>query len=102
VTLQRGDRVEVSFTKWGGGAHWTFPLTFLGRDDHGSWAGGAVGTTLSRPASTFQTHQVSLGYPGEIVTLARRSADDVFRSIADGEEPFACAGARWLRDWRAA
>jgi hypothetical protein len=172
VTLQRGDRVEVSFTKWGGGAHWTFPLTFLGRDDHGSWAGGAVGTTLSRPASTFdsahdwvtllpdgrpwaasfydcpeqpisvyvdmttvpvwrgasvtmvdldldvilgrdgslfvddedefEAHQVSLGYPGEIVTLARRSADDVFRSIADGEEPFACAGARWLRDWRAA
>jgi hypothetical protein len=170
VTLQRGDRVEVSFTKWGGAAHWSCAMTFLGRDDHGVWAGAAVGATVSRPGVTFDSqhdwvslvpeglpwsasfydspandvsvfvdmttvpvwsgaivtmvdldldvvlrrdgtlfvddedefdvHRVALGYPDEIVDLARRSSDDVLGSIADGAEPFASAGARWLDVFR--
>jgi hypothetical protein len=172
VTLRRGDDVRVCFTKWGGGGHWTFPLRVLGQDEHGTWAGGAVGTTLSRPAATFDSahdwvtllpagqpwaasfydspeqdvsvyvdmttvpvwrgrevsmvdldldvvllrdgslfvddedefdeHRVSLGYPDEVVALARRTAADVTAAIAGGLEPFAHVGARWLRDFRAA
>jgi hypothetical protein len=45
-------------------------------------------------------HRVALGYPDEIVDLARRSSDDVLGSIADGAEPFASAGARWLDVFR--
>lgn len=162
--------VQVRFTKWGGGAHWEFPLRYLGEDEHGHWAAGVVGTTLTRPAASFDSahdwvtlvphdrpwaasfydspaqpvstyvdmttvpawaggtvsmvdldldvvlgrdgslfvddedefavHQVELGYPDEIVALARRTADEVFAAIAGGAEPFASAGAHWLRHLR--
>ena len=32
--LRRGDRVDVRFTKWGGGRHWEFALAYLGSDEH--------------------------------------------------------------------
>jgi hypothetical protein len=50
-----GDAVQVRFTKWGGGRHWEFQLTALGSDQHGAWAGGAVGTRLRRPGHGFQS-----------------------------------------------
>jgi uncharacterized protein len=53
VVLQPGDVVDVRFTKWGGGRHWEFPVTVLGTDDHGVWAGAGVGTRLWRPAASF-------------------------------------------------
>jgi uncharacterized protein len=51
--LRPGDAVEVRFTKWGGGAHWEFPVTLLGEDDLGVWCGAAVGTRLARPGAAF-------------------------------------------------
>lgn len=53
MTLRRGDLLEVCFTKWGGGAHYEFFLTCLGRDAHGLWGGGRVGTRLERPGNAF-------------------------------------------------
>ena len=43
----------VRFTKWGGGRHWEFSATYLGRDEHGHWAGCPVGTRLERPGHSF-------------------------------------------------
>ena len=161
-----GDVVQVRFTKWGGGRHWEFPLTALGTDQHGLWAGGALGTWLSRPGHGFESqvrwvtlfpddrpwsasfygaghpdtdvyvdmttvpvwdgtqvslvdldldvilrvdgclilddedefdeHTVTLGYPAEVVDLARRTADELMAAAAVGHEPFGPAGSRWL------
>ena len=171
MALQTGDPVDVRFTKWGGGRHWEFPLTLLGTDEHGVWAGASAGTRVWRPAAAFDSrhdwvtlvpheaawaasfydspdqpiavyvdmttpaawsgstvsmvdldldvvlgqdgslfvddedefeqHRVELGYPADVVALARRTADDVFAAIADGAEPFGTAGDGWLRGWRA-
>ena len=53
VVLQPGADVAVRFTKWGGGRHWEFPVTYLGRDEHGHWGGAPVGTRLERPGHGF-------------------------------------------------
>lgn len=160
--------VDIRFTKWGGGRHWEFPLTFLGRDAYGTWARGNIGTSLWRPGAgfasefpwvtliphelpwcasfydtplnevavyvdmttpavwngttvttidldldviltrdgslfvddedEFEAHRIELGYPDELVALARRTADEVFAAIADGAEPFGSVGLRWLAD----
>ncbi len=170
MVVRPGDVVEVRFTKWGGARHWEFPMTVLGTDDHGVWAGAAVGTHLWRPAAQFTSafdwvtlvpheepwaasfydapdqpvrvyvdmttpacwdgdtvrlvdldldvvlgrdgslfvddedefarHQAELGYPGDVVALARRTADQVLAAIADGAEPFGTVGSRWLGTWR--
>jgi uncharacterized protein len=57
VGPEPGDLVQVRFTKWGGGPHWEFQVTALGIDQHGVWAGGAVGTWLSRPGHGFESRQ---------------------------------------------
>jgi len=46
----------------------------------------------------FADHQVSLGYPTEIVTLAQRSCADVRRALEAGEAPLQPDGraAAWL------
>ena len=41
--------MRVVFSKWGGGTHWDFPVTPLGRDAHGDWYAVAVGTRFTRP-----------------------------------------------------
>jgi uncharacterized protein len=53
VLPRSGDVVDVRFTKWGGGRHWEFPVTVLGADEHGVWAGAGSGTRLWRPAASF-------------------------------------------------
>jgi hypothetical protein len=40
----------------------------------------------------FELHQVELGYPSEVIELARRSCDWVHAAIAGGVEPFGHAG----------
>lgn len=40
----------------------------------------------------FELHQVELGYPPEVVDLARRSRDWVHDAIANGTEPFGRSG----------
>ena len=53
MVLQPGDQVDVRFTKWGGGRHWEFPVSVLGTDEPGVWAGAGTGTRLWRPAASF-------------------------------------------------
>ena len=48
----------------------------------------------------FEVHQVELGYPAEIVDLARRSRDWVHDAIATGTEPFGRAGVDRLGSGR--
>jgi protein associated with RNAse G/E len=163
---REGDRVEVRFTKWGGGRHWEFPLRCLGADEHGVWGAGETGTRLWRPGvelaaehpwvtlfphdaswaasfydspdqptatyvdmttvpewtgrtvamvdldldvvlgrdgslllddeDEFEVHRVELGYPEEVVDLARRAADEVMAAIWDGTEPFGSVGGTWV------
>jgi hypothetical protein len=50
-----GDVINVRFTKWGGGGHWTFSGTLLGYDEHGTWVGGSTGTQLARPGHAFRS-----------------------------------------------
>ena len=158
--------MAVRFTKWGGGAHWEFPVTLLGDDDLGAWCGAPAGTWLERPGASFSSafpwvtlfphdqpgaasyddsaeqpiavyvdvttpavwdgphvtmvdldldvvlsrdgdllvddedefdeHRVTLGYPADVVALARRTADDLMTAAAAGREPFGEAGSRWL------
>lgn len=45
----------------------------------------------------FELHQVELGYPPEVIELARRSRDWVHAAIAGGTEPFGTAGFDRLR-----
>jgi len=165
VGLRPGDAVTVRFTKWGGGAHWEFPVTVLGTDALGVWCGAPVGTRLARPGAEltspfawvtlfpheqpwaasyydsvdqyavyvdvttppiwdghtvtmvdldldvildrdgslmlddedeFEEHQASLGYPADVVDLARRTARGLMDAAFEGEEPFGGAGAGWL------
>ena len=166
MALRPGDAVTVRFTKWGGSAHWEFPVTLLGEDDLGSWCGAPAGTWLERPGASFSSdfpwvtlfphdrpwaasyydsveqplsvyvdvttpavwdgplvtmvdldldviltrggdlllddqdefdeHRVTLGYPADVVTLARRTADELMTAAAAGHEPFGQAGSRWL------
>jgi uncharacterized protein len=166
VALRPGDAVAVRFTKWGGGAHWEFPVTLLGADDLGTWCGAPAGTWLERPGASFASafawvtlfphhlpwaasyydsvdqpisvyvdvttpavwdgplvtmvdldldvirtrdgdlllddedefdeHRVTLGYPADVVALARRTADELMTAAATGHEPFGPAGSRWL------
>jgi hypothetical protein len=44
----------------------------------------------------FEEHRVRLGYPDEVVDLARRTADEVVAAIWDGTEPFGAAREAWL------
>jgi hypothetical protein len=53
VLLRPGDAVDVRFTKWGGGRHWEFPVTYLGTDPLGVWCGAPAGTRLERPSAAF-------------------------------------------------
>ena len=127
MALRPGDPVAVRFTKWGGGAHWEFPVTFLGDDGLGTWCGAPAGTWLERPGASFASaplvtmvdldldvirtrdgdlllddedefdeHRVTLGYPADVVALARRTADELMTAAAVGHEPFGPAGSRWL------
>jgi predicted RNA-binding protein associated with RNAse of E/G family len=74
------------------------------------WAAGSVsmvdldldvilsrdGDLLLDDEDEFLERQVVLGYPQDVVDLARGSADTVFASIAQGDEPFRTAGHSWL------
>jgi hypothetical protein len=44
----------------------------------------------------FEQHQVELGYPPEIISLAEDSADRVWAAVAAGEPPYDGTAERWL------
>jgi uncharacterized protein len=49
--VEAGSPVRVVATKWGGRAHWEFDAVWLGRDEHGTWAGVSTGTVIARPGA---------------------------------------------------
>jgi hypothetical protein len=43
----------------------------------------------------FAEHQVTLGYPPEVIAMARESADAVLEAVRSGEAPFDGSHLRW-------
>jgi len=84
--------------------------TYVDMTTVAEWSGRAVTMTdldldviLMRDGSLvlddedeFEVHRVELGYPEEVVDLARRTADEVMAAISDGAEPFGSAGSTWV------
>lgn len=48
----------------------------------------------------FAEHQVTLGYPPEIIASARRSCEEVFAAMSAGQGPFDGAAGRWIEKLR--
>lgn len=44
----------------------------------------------------FEEHQLALGYPPEIITLAEESAERVFAAVRAAEAPYDGSAAAWL------
>ena len=44
----------------------------------------------------FDEHRLTLGYPEDVVAMARRSATDLMAAARDGREPFGATAAGWL------
>ena len=53
MATEPGTRLAVIMTKWGERPHWEFPVTYLGADEHGDWAGLPAGTAFHRPGADF-------------------------------------------------
>lgn len=45
----------------------------------------------------FEQRQALLDYPAEVISLAERTAQEVFGAVAEGREPFATTGFELLR-----
>lgn len=45
----------------------------------------------------FEEHQMLLGYPPDVVSLAERTCREVLQAVGEGREPFAAAGFERLR-----
>jgi protein associated with RNAse G/E len=58
------------------------------------------GTLLLDDEDEFAQHQAELGYPPEIVTMARTAADEVLAAVAARDEPFDTVGPAWVEHWR--
>lgn len=50
----------------------------------------------------FAVHQLSLGYPAEVIAAAEASAAEVFAAVTAGDPPFDGSAARWLAKVREA
>jgi hypothetical protein len=57
---------------------------------------GRDGSLMLDDEDEFDEHRVALGYPEEVVELARRSAADLMSAAGDGREPFGDAARGWL------
>ncbi|MCW2857233.1 MAG: hypothetical protein JWR52_2848 [Marmoricola sp.] len=44
----------------------------------------------------FAEHQVAFGYPADVIAAARRSCDEVFAAMSDGQSPFDGTTGRWI------
>jgi hypothetical protein len=89
--MRPGDPVRVRFQKWGGGAHWSADVVWLGEDDHGSWAGWPPGTRWTRPGMEFTSHGRQVGlFPrdrGFAATFYEPVADYAHRLYVDVATP---------------
>ena len=54
------------------------------------------GTLFIDDEDEFAQHQVELGYPPEVVAMARRTADELLAAVRDRTEPFGNVGRYWL------
>ena len=54
------------------------------------------GSLLLDDRDEFEAHRVKLGYPDDVVDLARRTADEVLAAIREGTEPFGSVGEAWV------
>jgi hypothetical protein len=54
------------------------------------------GTVLVDDEDEFAEHQVSYGYPTDVIELAERSCADVMASMSAAAEPWATVGHRWV------
>ncbi len=56
------------------------------------------GSVVVDDEDEFEEHRVALGYPPEVVALARETCDRVRQAVADGEPPFdGIAHLDWLQ-----
>lgn len=53
------------------------------------------GTVLLDDEDEFAEHQLSLGYPPEIIALAEQTAQDVFDAVKRAAPPYDGTAARW-------
>jgi hypothetical protein len=83
--------VRVRFQKWGGGAHWSADVVWLGEDEHGWWAGWPPGTRWTRPGMEFTSHGRQVGlFPRErgfAATFYEPVAEYAFRLYVDVATP---------------
>ncbi len=54
------------------------------------------GTLLLDDEDEFEDHRVTLGYPSELLSLARRAAENLMTAVAARVEPFGEVGQAWL------
>ncbi len=54
------------------------------------------GTVAIDDEDEFEEHQVTYGYPRDVIDLARRSCAEVAASIRADAEPWAGVGHRWV------
>jgi protein associated with RNAse G/E len=57
----------------------------------------ADGTVYLDDEDEFAEHQMSLGYPPDVVAMAEASAADVLTRVRGGHEPFGTANEPWAR-----
>ncbi len=94
-----GELVQVRFTKWGGGRHWSAAgVVHLGEDEHGLWLGALPGTRWTRPGGEFATvgRQVMLVPPADrwfVATFFEPVAGLRWRLYVDITTPVEATGA---------
>jgi uncharacterized protein len=67
--------VDCDFRKWGDAAHWRFPTTLLGRDEHGTWLGNTPPTPYTGPRGAGEwTHAFAILVPEDAWWVASFNA----------------------------
>jgi hypothetical protein len=54
------------------------------------------GRVLLDDEDEFDEHRIAYGYPEDVVSSARRAADEILEAVTSGREPFGEVGRRWL------
>jgi hypothetical protein len=57
---------------------------------------GTTGRVWVDDEDEFAAHQVSLGYPADVVDAAVRSCEDVLRAVTDGSAPYDGSAREWI------
>ena len=57
------------------------------------------GRVLLVDEDEFEEHQIRYGYPADVISRARATADDLVARVMAGAEPFGRDGSRWLAEF---